>query len=213
MLAAPPRWHKRVMDGLATTTFRIALGLGLVAIAPGAGVPPVADAGLAVPAAFVGIPAITVRYYDVSGRTAAEIRASLNRNNAADPVTGVHFDAYTVPHIEWRIPGDPAGPCRVDRAKVTLELTVGLPRLVDTGSVPPGLLRRWKRYRAALEAHEAMHARNAVLGRKAVLAAIREAECATADRAGEDALADLDYLDESYDRLTRHGAVEGAFFP
>ncbi len=79
--------------------------------------------------------------------------------------------------------------------------------------MPPELLRRWKRYRAALEAHEANHARNAVLGRKAVLAAIREAECATADWAADDALAELDYLDEDYDRLTRHGAIEGAFFP
>lgn len=197
------------------TTLRIVLGLGLVAMATGAGAPPAADgvSAAAVPAALAGIPDLKMRYYDVSGETAAEIRASLNRNNSTDPVTGAHFDAYTQWAFDWQIPGDPAGPCRLDQAKVTLEITVGLPRLADTETVPPELLQRWKRYRTALEAHEAGHARNALLGRKAVLAAIRSADCATADWAADDALVALDALNEDYDRLTQHGAIEGAYFP
>lgn len=201
------------MVGLVTT-FRIAVGLGLAAAATGAGTKPVADdAGAVAPAALAGIPGIKLRYYDVSGRTAADIRASLNRNNSTDPITGAHFDAYTEWQIDWSIPGDPRGPCRLDQAKVSLELTVALPRLVDTGNVPPDLLLRWKRYRAALEAHEATHARNAVEGRRAVLEAIRAAQCHTADWAAEDVLLELDYRDENYDRRTEHGWIEGAHFP
>lgn len=214
MSAAAARWHNRAMDGLVTT-LRIALGLGLVAMATGAGVRPLADElnAAEVPAALTGIPGLKVQYYDVSGRTAAQIRASLNRSNRADPATGAHFDAYTAADIDWFIPGDRDGPCRLDRAKVTLAVTVGLPRLVDTEAVPPALLQKWLRYRAALEIHEAGHVRHALLGQKAVLAEIRHADCATADWAAEDALDALDYLDEDYDHLTRHGAIEGATFP
>lgn len=202
------------MDGLVTR-FRIAVGLGLIAAATGAGVRPVVDdvKAAVVPPALAGIPGIKLRYYDVSGRTVSEIRASLNRNNSTDPVTGIHFDAYTEWQIDWFIPGDPRGPCRLDQAKVTLELKVVLPRLVDIGSVPPDLLERWKRYRAALDVHEATHARNAVEARRAVLEAIRAAECHTADWAADDALLEVDYRDEDYDRLTEHGWLEGAHFP
>ncbi len=69
---------------------------------------------------------------DVAGRTAAEIRASLNRNNASDPATGARFDAYTQWDMDWQIPGEREGPCRLNQAEVPLAITVGLPRLVDT---------------------------------------------------------------------------------
>ena len=200
-------------EGFKVTSFVRTLALAVLAAESGVR-PVAADSSAAtVPAAFVGIPGVKLRYYDVSGRTAAEIRASLNRSNSVDPATGVHFDAYTEWDFDWSIPGAPGRSCRLDRAKVTLELTVGLPRLVETEGVPPELLGRWHRYRAALEAHEATHARNAVKARHAVLAAIRGADCATADEAAGDVLDELDYRDEDYDRLTRHGATEGAFFP
>ena len=160
-----------------------------------------------------GVPGVEVRYYDVSGRTPAEIRASLNRSNRVDPHTGARVDAYTAWSLDWRVPYGPDGRCRLDRAEVTLKVEVGLPRLVRTDRVPPALLERWQRYRAALEAHEGTHARNAYQGRKAMLEAIRRAGAIGADEAADDVMDALRRRNAEYDRLTRHGATEGAQFP
>ncbi|HEY6816433.1 MAG TPA: DUF922 domain-containing protein [Croceibacterium sp.] len=197
------------------TALRIALTLVVLALATGVGLRPPADElhAAAVPPALAGIPGIKLEYYDVSGRTVAEIRASLDRNRPTDPATGAQFDAYTTWTMDWAIPGEPGGPCRLDQAKVMLDLTVGLPRLVDPDRVPRAVLDRWKRYRTALEVHEATHARNALLAKQAMLKAIRTADCATANGAAEDVLAELDYRDADYDFVTRHGTAKGAIFP
>ena len=200
---AARRWHSRAVDGLVTT-LRIAFCLAIVALAAGA-----TPAGRP----FAGVPGVDLRYYDVSGRTPAEIRASLNRNNRLDPNTGARVDAYTAWSLDWRVPYGPDGRCRLDRAEVTLKVEVGLPRLVRTERVPPALLERWQRYRAALEAHEGTHARNAYQGRKAMLEAIHRADCAGADEAADDVMDALRRRNAEYDRLTRHGATEGAQFP
>jgi predicted secreted Zn-dependent protease len=181
--------------------FRIGLGLAALAAAPAAGGP------------LDGIPDLEIRYYDVSGRTAADIRASLNRLRPADPATGQRVDGYTSWSLRWYIPGSPEGPCRLDRAEVTLALAVGLPRLARTDGVPPDVLQQWRRYVTALEAHEAVHARAAYGGIAAVLEAIHGAECATANDAASAVLEGLRREGDAYDRLTQHGMTEGAHFP
>ena len=71
----------------------------------------------------------------------------------------------------------------------------------------------WDRYLAALMVHEAGHVAYTYDRRSDVLAAIRSATCATADRAARAALAAIDAYHIAYDRETGHGATQGASFP
>lgn len=184
------------------TNLRIAFGLGLAALAaPAAG------------GSLDGLPGLEVEYYDVSGRTAAEIRASLDRLRPTDPATGEHVDAYTRWYLSWSVPGGPNGECLLDEAEVEVEVTVGLPRLVDTATVPPAVLYRWQQYMAALEAHEGAHIRDVYRGRDEMLDAIQGSECADASAAARAVMEDVSRRNAEYDRATHHGQTEGARFP
>jgi len=196
---------------------RTALGLGLATLAAGAGAPAVdAPAGEASRAAgdpFAGMPDLEMEYYEVSGRTAAEIRASLNELRPTDPIRGIRVDGYTRWHLSWQIPRRPDGECRLDQAEIMFRVAVGLPRLVDTERIPLAVRQQWQSYIAALKAHEATHARYAYEGRKAVLRAFQGVDCAAAQEAAGDASEALERRNEEYDRLTQHGLTEGVRFP
>jgi predicted secreted Zn-dependent protease len=75
------------------------------------------------------------------------------------------------------------------------------------------VLERWRRYSAALEAHEANHVRIADKGRAAVLRAIRRSDCATGPQAAREAMAAIARRNDAYDRVTHNGWTEGAHFP
>ena len=147
---------------------------------------------------------MTIEYYDVSGRTAAEIRAAGRRSAPIDPKNGQRVVGYTAWHLEWDAPGGPEGPCRLDQAWVTLDVTITLPRLVETEQTPPDLQDRWRRFAAEVRAHEMTHARMAYEGREAMLRAIQHAECATAPRAAADAAAALQQRSDDFDRTSEN---------
>lgn len=196
---------------------RTALGFGLVLIATGTGPSPGLASLLAQDARpdespLAGFPGLGRTYYHVSGRTAAQIGASLDRLDLTDSASGERIHAYTEWRLRWWIPEDGEGVCLLDQAEVQLDVTVSLPRLVNTAAVPADVLERWQRYLAALEAHEAVHVRNAYRARGAMLRAIRQADCAGAEAVAEEAMAALRRRDEDYDRQTGHGLAEGARF-
>lgn len=205
------------MDGVVAL-FRAVLALGLLGLAvsaEGADGLPGAGEQVGQPRSrsrLADFPGLRLEYHGVSGRTAAEIRASLNALGLIDPASGAPVAAYTEWSIDWWIPGRPDGECRLDQAKVTLEVTVGLPRLADPDAVSGEVLQNWQSFVAALEAHEATHVRHAYEGSEAVLRGIRGANCATAERVAEDAMDALRWRNEEFDRRTRHGQTEGAFF-
>lgn len=197
---------------------RAALGLGLGAVAAGA-VLPLAGGDLAAETApagkspLAGFPGLGRTYHHVSGRTVEEIRASLNRLELVDDASGKPVDAYTRWYLSWWIPEDPGGECLLDQAEVMLDVTVGLPRLVNVGAVPADVRQRWRDFIAALEAHEATHVRSLYRARRAMLHAIRDADCATADQAASEVMDAMRLWNEAYDRRTRHGLTEGTAFP
>jgi predicted secreted Zn-dependent protease len=201
------------MGGIATK-LQITLGLAALVAAVGvlqAEIPLATGAAPRAGGPFDGIPDLEIRYYDVSGRTAGEIRAAMDRLRPTEPDTGRRFDGYTRWSIRWYVPGSPEGPCRLDRATVTLGLTVTLPRLVDPARVPPATLASWRRYTTWLEAHEATHARIAVAGRKKVLEAIRRAECDTAEVAATAAMDAIQRRNDEFDRISAlDGWIAGA---
>lgn len=159
--------------------------------------------------AFADIPGVRFDYYDASGDDAAAIRRSIDAARPTDAHDGQRVDALTTWRMRWSWPTRTRG-CDLGKARVTFAATVRMPRLAV---VPDAVKPAWDRYVAALERHEAGHARHGYNGRAAVLAAIRGATCATADAAATAALAKLDAFGVQYDRETRHGMTQGAVFP
>ena len=166
----------------------------------------------AMPAAFAGVPGVHIVTYPVRGGDMAAIRASLDAAGPYDRNDGEHVEAITHWRFVWRWPGT-VSECYLSAATVRFTATVTLPRLVGLATLPPDVQASWRRYRTALEAHEANHVRYAYAHRGDVLAAIRGATCATAEAAGQAVLRDLVEHDLAYDRDTRHGTSEGATFP
>jgi predicted secreted Zn-dependent protease len=177
-------------------------GLGLAAAAA---VPPPPGSPLA------GIPDLDVQYYDVSGRSVAEIRAALNRVRPRDPNDGLAVDALNRWYISWRWPGDGRGNCLLGQTQLRFSATLRMPRLV--GDTPRPVLARWNAYIQALVRHEAGHLRHAYENMGSVLGAIRASSCAGANAAGQAAVRALARWDVTYDRETRHGLSQGAHFP
>ena len=197
--------------GSFPTIVRAGLGLGLAFLVAASSTPPGPDDpsdGL-----YDGMPGIEIRYYDVSGRTVEQIRASGRKLAPIDPMTGMPVVGYTRWHHDWDAPDGPDGRCRLDQAEVTLDVVITLPRLIDTHQVPPALLRSWTRFISAAKAHEATHARIAHEGREAMLRAIQSADCESAPEAAADAAATLNQWSADYDEATEHGLTEGAHFP
>jgi predicted secreted Zn-dependent protease len=168
------------------------------------------DAG---PQVFDGIPNLTIEYYSVTGRSAGDIRKAIDAARPTDPNDGLSFDSLTRWRIEWRVRGDRAGHCDLANADLTFSANIKLPRLADETVVPKRVLARWQAYRAAVETHEAGHARYPYEHLGDVAAALRAATCATFNEAGQRAVAEIAKHDAVYDRETRHGATQGATFP
>ena len=185
--------------------FLFALAAGLAG--PAAAVPPPAGSPLA------AIPNLDVQYYDVSGRSVAEIRAAINRVRPRDPNDGVAVDALNRWYISWRWPSDGRGGCALGRAQLRFSAILRMPRLVVTARTPRAVVARWNAYVEALVRHEAGHLRHAWENMGAVFAAIRSSSCAGANLAGQAAVRLLARWDVDYDRQTRHGLSQGAHFP
>ncbi|WP_404335998.1 DUF922 domain-containing protein [Sphingomonas sp. MMS12-HWE2-04] len=169
--------------------------------------------GTSVPAdPFAGIPGVTYDYYRVTGASAAEICRSIDSQRPFDPIEGKSFDATTQWRIAWHWDGDGAGGCKLDQARGTFAVTVRLPQL-DASGVAPAVIRKWRRYDAALRAHEAGHARYAYSRYEDVIAAVRGATCASANAAGHAVLDQIRQHNRAYDRATAHGYRTGAMFP
>ena len=180
-------------------------GLGLAV--PVAAEPPPATGPLA------GIPNLDVQYYEVSGRSVAEIRASINRQRPRDPNDGQAVDAVNRWYISWRWPGDGRGGCDLARTELRFTATLRMPRLVNRAQTPRAVLARWNAYMVALARHEAGHLRHAWQNMGQVLRAIRASTCGRANEAGRAAVRILARWDVDYDRQTRHGFTQGAHFP
>lgn len=168
-------------------------------------------AALSVAAAFAGVPNVAIAWYEVEGATPAAVRASLDARRPTDPNDGARVDALTRWSISWQWLGSPADPCGLSQATVGFAASVQLPRLAVP--VMADLRAAWDRYVAALARHEAKHVRAAYAGRTEVLVALRGATCATANTAGEAALARIHEEARALDRATDHGRREGARFP
>jgi len=159
------------------------------------------------------VPNLNLVRYDVSGKTAKEIRASLNANGPWVEDYGRRFDALADWNFYWDWPGYGSASCDLTKAEVTFKAKVVFPRLVGLEKLDPALQSKWTDYVSGLATHEAGHFSYAYERQQIVEQAIANSNCSEADRAAQDAVALLAANDPIYDRATNHGATQGAMFP
>jgi len=158
--------------------------------------------------------------YDVAGRSAEELRNSLDRGRPADEA-GKRFDAHTGWYVEWKYRFEQMADCRLTRVEVTGEVTTTLPRWVNADKAEPALRQRWANYLSALSLHEAGHKD---IGLRATTAISKELNALPAERTCDALKRDAETKaqsilgrfrgeDAEYDRRTEHGLTQGARFP
>jgi predicted secreted Zn-dependent protease len=165
------------------------------------------------PSPFAGIPNLELVYYDVSGRTADEIRRSLEARQPRDPNDGARVAALSSWSMRWGWRAKPGGGCDLSAPSVDFRAQTLLPRLVSERDLDADLRARWRAFLAAVHAHEARHVRYAYEHRRDVAAAIQASDCTSAQAAATAAVRAIAQRDVDYDKATRHGTTEGAVFP
>jgi len=162
----------------------------------------------------------TTNYYSVTGASLPEIRQSLRRAHPWKNRSSL--DGMTDWRIEWQFAVTPSSDgCRCTSFTTRTTITVTLPRWIPPTNAPPNLKQTWNRYLAALEKHEAGHVEMALAAvasqHKQVQQIGNWPHCETlrqkVDGLARQILDEFRRRDEEYDRLTQHGARQGAFLP
>jgi len=154
---------------------------------------------------FADMPNVRFEYYDVEGRTAAEIYRSM-RARAPRKGDGVAYTAWHI-RVGWQQTRR-GGRCEIADPMASLSITVILPRLATSEGLTPEAAAFWERTRRGLEIHEAGHARIAIEHRSDFLKAAEKADCGSIDRIARDTQARIERIQEEYDRRTRHGITQ-----
>jgi predicted secreted Zn-dependent protease len=155
----------------------------------------------------IEFPQAQIQYYDITGSTELDLRHQMSAYGPEG------YDAYTRWYIRWNWPGRGEVKCELKEAVASYEVTVTFPRWIPTAEATPELVEKWNRYVRALAAHERVHVDNVVKRFPAVLAAIKNATCLTAESAAQAALEPIRQFDRQYDLDTDHGRTQGARFP
>jgi predicted secreted Zn-dependent protease len=167
-----------------------------------------------------GVNAITrTEYYEVHGRTVAELAADLRRQGPKDE-EGRAYAGFATSPVRWQYNTRPeGGACAAFNVRVTVYSHVLLPKWVPPADTEQGLLAMWNESMASLALHEAGHkeisVRYATLIRERIVA--QRAPCgrfsADANRAGNRLVEALRAAQAKYDTETRHGLSQGTGFP
>ena len=160
--------------------------------------------------------------YPVSGTTTTAVSKSLEANAIADPhEPNARFYARTDWYLSahWFSKETSRG-CEVDRANVSIALTMTLPALA-TQNVPRDLSDRWSVFTKKAIVHESGHVNLAQDGARALQRDIANFPSATNCDVIQTRLRDLfdksfaaiDKANVQYDADTQHGVTQGAVFP
>lgn len=161
-----------------------------------------------------------VLYYEIGGDTPEELHRQLD--TARPDLGDERWDAYTRWKARWTFAREQQGDrCRVSGARVELNLTFILPRWVPRTQPTEELEGRWRRFMAALVAHEEGHARVGLACAEELAGALARVP-ETGDCPSLDAYVDAEARriidrhgaeDAQYERATRHGATQGVRRP
>lgn len=167
-------------------------------------------------------PAVSVDtvYYDIRGSTANQLRGQMDR--LGPETEGGRFDASTEWHIQWTYTyARSAASCALQEPQVDVQVTYTLPRWNPPADAPRSLADRWHAYVAALQVHEDGHRDIGIAAGEEVLRTLgelpAEATCPAMGRVANGAANQIitrhQAEERGYDRLTNHGATQGATFP
>ena len=161
--------------------------ISLIAGAPATAAP----APVAAISPLAQIPGLTVKYYDVAGRTIKDITASLQAQAPKDS-TGQPVPTSVKWLIETNIKQEKTGTvCRVSSAKATMTSEVVLPRLASVKGVKARDLAQWQAYTASIEAQQAARLAAVRARLPEVERAILASSCAGATEARNKAVAEI----------------------
>ena len=164
-----------------------------------------------------GAPAgsIVVRYYDVIGGTAEELRTEIKTKGPVDG-SGIPRDAYAGWRLTWHWPKDSAGRPDFTQTEVRCTGEVTLPRWIPHSDADPSLTAEWHRYLSAMMRHERGHLEHCFEMRAKLVSALIEAARGDPALSAEGArkitrrfLKEIRRLDSEFDRETDHGRREG----
>ena len=157
--------------------------------------------------------AITVskelRYYDIDGATAEELRQQMMAHGPKDSAGHAHF-AEAAWDIGWQ--HDAQDP-RLMRIRVRLQVT--LPRWKGKDSASPTLRGEWEELMLRMAEHEARHMEHVSQNLASLMDALNRAAAfpdsteREINLAGHSVLRKIRELDQRYDYETKHGASEG----
>lgn len=167
-----------------------------------------------------GVQGVTkIEYYEVQGRTAAELAADLRRRGPRDEEGRARAGVASSP-LRWSYAKIARGlGCVAADVVVTVQTDILLPRWVPPVDSEPGMIATWNHSMSALavheEGHKAISVRYAKLIRDGIVAT--RAPCRTftarADSASGRLVAAMRDAQAAYDAETKHGLTQGTGFP
>jgi predicted secreted Zn-dependent protease len=168
------------------------------------------------PAGVIG--RTSVIYYDVHGRTFAELRADMRR--LGPKIADSSFVGETRSPMRWSWRTEAIGPssCAIRDVTLSVNAQVTLPRWTPPADTEPGLAAEWTRFITALETHEAGHkdisakAGRDIVDRLRGLSGLCSQISTRASDLARDIVARAVAEQKAYDAATRHGVTQGTSF-
>jgi len=161
---------------------------------------------------------ITAReqYYDIDGSSAGALRDQIRRLGPKDE-SGTSHDALTVWSLEWAYGTAQRGDsCALKDVRVTLNVSVTLPRWTPPATATARLKDSWRTYLRNVKVHEAGHRTIAERNARELmisLTPLRGTSCEglanEATRLAERIVADGRARNRAYDVQTKHGQTQG----
>lgn len=178
--------------------------------------PAPASGAAAAPAAPPFVTSGREQFYDIDGASAGALRDQIRRLGPKDE-SGQSRDALTVWQLEWTYRAAPgADSCALTNVKVTLDVTITLPRWKPPANATAALTQSWRTYLEHVRVHEGGHRTIAERNARALLAALGPLHAPSCDalhslvsRTAEEIVADGRARNRAYDVQTKHGQTQG----
>jgi predicted secreted Zn-dependent protease len=160
-------------------------------------------------------------YYMVSGRTADEIRSSLNSKTPVHK-GGKNFDAKTDWFVKWNYRWNDSGDsCVITNVTTRVDIHYILPKLRSIDDISGSLRIKWEDYWRALWLHEKGHGDFGLRAARKIEKSLINLEArSSCKKLGQDAnllanqiIEKIARLEKEYDINTNHGLDDGAVFP
>jgi predicted secreted Zn-dependent protease len=163
----------------------------------------------------------SIDYYDVTGTTPQQVRASLDQLGPTHTRDGKRYDSLTYEKIDWRFTFRGLPNCAITGVTVTAQILIRFPRLGADAGAPPALQKSFAAYAGKLMAYQNGHVERIIdtarqieigIGGLPPIQNCRGLE-KSANHLGHNLIKDLHRWRRDYDDRTLYGRAQGAKFP